>query len=288
MLIVGSGAMACLMAARLAAQGTAVTVLAGWKEALDNLWRRGVHLQGSGHYQVEVLDKPGPRFREILLLTKGYQLEDKLDWLRHSLAPDGKVLSLLNGIGHEQILKRALGQERVEVGTTNMGATLLGPGSVRQGGYGHVFLKKESAFDTLEKTFVVERHQSLESVQWGKLVINSGINPVAALSGSTNGQLLTRPMARAWMRAAAVETAQVAQAKGIVLPFQDPVSAIESVARSTSSNRCSMLTDLCRKGPTEVDLISGAVVKAAAQMGLSAPINEYLWRAMTRAGGENS
>ena len=76
----------------------------------------------------------------------------------------------------------------------------------------------------------------------------------------------------------ATEAAAVAHAKGISLPFRDAAEEARRVARATASNLSSMLQDVRRGAPTEVDAINGAVVREAASSGVPVPVNESLWR----------
>ncbi|HKJ39981.1 MAG TPA: ketopantoate reductase C-terminal domain-containing protein, partial [Anaerolineales bacterium] len=91
-------------------------------------------------------------------------------------------------------------------------------------------------------------------------------------------ELLERPSAREMMRALAIETANVARAENIQLPFDDPVKAAEDVARKTSANTSSMLQDVLRGAPTEIDAICGAVVKAGEKHGIETPVNRVCWQ----------
>jgi len=70
----------------------------------------------------------------------------------------------------------------------------------------------------------------------------------------------------------------VAEGFGIKLPFVDPVDAVEDVARHTSENISSMLQDVLRGGPTEVDAINGAVVRLGAEKRISVPVNQTVWK----------
>jgi 2-dehydropantoate 2-reductase len=80
------------------------------------------------------------------------------------------------------------------------------------------------------------------------------------------------------MRALAEETAQVAKAEQIHLPFPDPVEAAEDVARRTSANHSSMLQDVLRGAPTEIDAICGAVVKMGQNHEMVTPANWACWK----------
>jgi len=80
------------------------------------------------------------------------------------------------------------------------------------------------------------------------------------------------------MRALASEAAQVAEAEKIRLPFRDPVAAAEEVALKTAANHSSMLQDVLRGAPTEIDAICGAVVQTAQRHGIAAPANWTCWK----------
>jgi len=80
------------------------------------------------------------------------------------------------------------------------------------------------------------------------------------------------------MGALASETAQVAEAEKIHLPFSDPIAAAEEVALKTAANHSSMLQDVLRGAPTEIDAICGEVVKAAQKHNIDTPANWSCWK----------
>jgi 2-dehydropantoate 2-reductase len=125
--------------------------------------------------------------------------------------------------------------------------------------------------------FNVETAADLQALQWGKLVINAAINPLTAVLGVKNGELVARAETRELLGALAREAAAVAAAQGIELPYGDPASAAEHVALRTAHNTSSMLQDIRRGAPTEVDQISGAVVRLGSQIGVPTPFNRVLW-----------
>lgn len=293
-LIVGTGALAILFAARLAAVGQPVTLLGGWEAGLDALRREGVRLvDADGHerrYPIHAThDSQACRgTRYALVLRKAWQTAQTAEQLAACLAHDGLALTLQNGLGNAETLAARLGPERVAVGTTTTGATLLGPGLARAGGEGVISLQQHPRLLVLEALlrragFNVRVVDDAARLLWGKLVINAAINPLTALLRVPNGALLERPDARLLMKALARETAAVARALGVTLLFDDPAAAAEDVARKTAANHSSMVQDMLRGAPTEIDAICGAVVQAAATCGMSAPLNEVLWRLVRAA-----
>jgi 2-dehydropantoate 2-reductase len=288
-LIVGTGAMACLFAARLAGSGNAVTLLGSWPEGLAALRHYGVRLlemDGSTHiYDVQVMDAESCHgsFSKALVLVKSWQTERVARQLESCLDGSGIALTLQNGFGNVETLQAVLGSVRVALGVTTIGARMLEPGYVQHTGEGRVSLGPHdnvTGFGELLKNagFQVELIADPQSLLWGKLVINAAINPLTALLRVPNGELLARPSARELMQEAASEAALVAAAKGIRLPYDDPEDAVEAVAKNTASNISSMLQDVLRGTPTEIDAINGAIIRESEKVGLLAPVNRILWR----------
>jgi len=289
LLILGTGAMACLFAARFAKAAQEFVMLGTWPQGLKALRRGGVTLVdlGGGEqvYPVRATDDPQAcRGAPLaLMLVKSWQTERAARQLAACLAPDGLALTLQNGLGNQETLMRLLGEERVAQGVTTIGANLLRPAMVRLAGEGVINLadhpRLETHLELLRRTgFPVEITPNPHSLVWGKLVINAAINPLTALLGLQNGRLLEFPAARSLMAAAAREAAAVAAAQDIQLPYPDPVAAAEAVARRTALNRSSMLQDISRGAPTEIDAICGAIVRAGGQAGVPTPVNQALWQ----------
>jgi 2-dehydropantoate 2-reductase len=89
------------------------------------------------------------------------------------------------------------------------------------------------------------------------------------------------------MAALARETARVAEAEKVTLPFSDPAAAAQEVARKTAGNHSSMLQDVSRGAPTEIDAICGAITTRGELHGLPTPVNQVCWQ-LVRALTENS
>ncbi len=321
LLIVGTGALATLFAARLSEAGHSIQMLGTWKHGLDALNENGARLVDMAGkeraYSVRATDNPqqcaGAKY--ALVLVKSWQTERAARQLQECLAEDGLALTLQNGLGNRETLERFLDQPvltterteitekkksknsvlsvksvvkeaihtRVSLGTTTTGATLLGPGLVRAGGEGVISIERNQAIGPLEEAlrlagFNVQMVDDAQSLIWGKLVINAAINPLTALLKVPNGALLERPAAREVMGALARETAEVAKAERVHLPFSNPVHAAEEVARRTAANHSSMFQDVRRGAPTEIDAICGAVTQRGEKHGILTPFNHACWK----------
>jgi len=292
-LIVGTGALATLFAARLSAAGHPITMLGTWENGLHALQKNGARLVDADGaeraYPVKATNDPtrckGARY--ALVLVKSWQTERVAKQLANCLAEDGLALTLQNGMGNREHLAGTLGLTRVALGVTTTGATLLGPGLARVGGEGVISVEAHPRLGPLETaltgaSFKVQVVNDADALVWGKLVINAAINPLTALLRVPNGELLYRPAAHKMMGLLAKEAAAVAMAQGIHLPFDDAVRAAEDVARKTASNHSSMFQDMRRGAPTEIDAICGAITQTGEKLGVSTPVNRVCWH-LTRA-----
>jgi 2-dehydropantoate 2-reductase len=284
--------MACLFAARLAAVGRPVQLLGTWQEGLEALRTHGVRLVGTDEAErgypvratADLADCAGAPF--ALVMVKSWQTQRAARQLAGCLSADGLAVTLQNGLGNREKLAEALGEQRVALGVTTSGATLVGPGRVRPGGEGTLSLGAHPRLGPLpdllrEAGFAVEIVREADDLLWSKLVVNAAINPLTALLRVPNGELPARPAARTLLGAAAQEAAAVAEALGRRLTYPDPVAAAESVARRTALNHSSMLQDVSRGALTEIDAICGAIVAAGEGCGIPTPVNRTLWLLIT-------
>jgi 2-dehydropantoate 2-reductase len=290
--IAGTGAMACLFAARLA-QYAQVTLLGTWPEGLAALSADGIRLQEAdgSEQRLDVVVSDDPEdcagTKLALVLVKSWQTERAAKQLARCLNAEGVALTLQNGLGNLEVLQQALGTERAALGVTTTGATMLGPGHVRSGGTGPTHLGRHPRLEPLaallrQAGFMIEITDDLQALIWTKLAINTGINPLTAILRVPNGALNEIPHARSLMLAAAVETSRVAASLGVQLPGENIETMVGDVAIRTAKNHSSMLQDVLRGAPTEIDAICGAVVRHADTQGIDAPVNWTLWN-MVRA-----
>jgi 2-dehydropantoate 2-reductase len=286
-LIAGTGALATLFAARLSASGVSVTMLGSWIEALDALQSRGAWLvspDGSrlgGSVRVTRQAETCAEIPWALVLVKSWQTAHVARQLAACLPAEGLALTLQNGLSNDELLALHLGGRRVALGVTTTGASLLEPGLARDGGQGRIDLGAHTRIQPLAELlqqagFPVAIHQDVRALQWGKLVVNAAINPLTALLEAPNGALLEDPAARLFMARAADETAAVAASLQIGLPYPDPRAVVQDVARRTATNISSMLQDLRRGAPTEVDAINGEVLRFGRETGVETPLNHAL------------
>ncbi|MBN1276212.1 MAG: 2-dehydropantoate 2-reductase [Deltaproteobacteria bacterium] len=290
-LVVGPGAMGCLFAARLKMAGHDVVLLDCIQQNADIINKNGLRIEDLScdffSHVPAVLSASKQAPDVTLICVKSYDTRQAAEDIRPWLNPEAVVLTLQNGLGNVEILEDVFGKANVLGGVTAEGATLLGPGHVRHAGEGETVIGPEKTRPGLIRDIVNAfnsagfRTRSAENVDdliWGKLVINVGINALAALTGLRNGTLPTLSGTISIMEEAVSEAVAVAHKKGINLPYASAIERVLEVCRSTSGNIASMLQDVMNKRTTEIEAINGAIVREGKDMGIATPVNATLAR----------
>lgn len=263
--VVGVGSLGSLFAARLS-KLTPVVMFGRWRSHLERIRRHGLHLlERDGRRLIfnpaaagepDALTLTDTSIERVLVLVKSYQTAAKAAQIGR-FAPSGiSILTLQNGLGNREILASALPEAVIWAGSTAQGALIVEPGVVRHTGSGltHLPAGAEEWAHLFEGAGIpVSVSDDVDSIIWGKLIINAGINPLTAILNRPNGFLVTDDPSRRLMINAAEEAANVAAALGIELPYPDPAAAVLEVAGQTAANLSSMLQDVRRGVPTEID-----------------------------------
>ncbi len=284
-LVVGPGAMGCLHAALLAEGGVKVGLLDHRPERAATIERQGIIVEregGSVVVPIRCSAQASDFFpaRLAIILVKAYDTEAAAEHVLDALGEGASVLTLQNGLGNYERIAGHVPPEQVLAGTTSSGATLLGVGKVREAGrgmirFGSPFGQQERAEQTAEVLtgagLECEVSESVEQILWEKAIINAAINPLTALTGLRNGQLLDDPDLQGTLAAITEEASRVAAAAGMEVR-QDMVAVVEQVCRQTAANRSSMLQDLSAGRRTETDYIGGEIARRAREQRMSAPL----------------
>lgn len=288
-LVVGPGAMGCLFASRFKKTGHNVTLLDYRPERADFINEHGVTVKEiAGNFRIHVptvITIPIETPDVILICVKAYQTRKAAENLQSCLGPNTVVLTLQNGLANLEILQDIFGRDRVLGGVTAEGATLLAKGHVRHAGQGETLIGAQglplstaaeivSAFNAAG--FKARPVKNVNDLIWGKLVINAGINALTAITRLKNGRLPEIQGTKTVMEEAVREAVAVAHAKGITLPYPDPLERVLEVCSSTTGNIASMLQDVVRQQITEVGFINGAIVREGGILGIPTPVNMTL------------
>lgn len=302
--ILGVGAIGGLMSARLARSGCEVLLCARGEtaQALDAVGLlletpdgRSLALAPDRWTVLDTNQEEIPVERQgwadyAILCGKSYSTRELCRLADTVLSMNGLGFCLSNGLGHMEKLSNYLGKHRVLGATTTHGAIRIGPGEIQWTSRGRIVIGAvgESDLEPVEPR--VDRLMSLldegglnpewsediEKTIWTKLLLNVAINPVCAIAGVLNGEMLQHPELFETGLAAMEEAARIATADGIDMSDIDLAATLEDLCRKTADNRVSMLQDLMAGRPTEIDSICGEVIKRGEEFGIPTPRNQTL------------
>jgi 2-dehydropantoate 2-reductase len=298
--VVGPGALGCLHAALLARAGVPTSLLDYRPDRAGLIRERGIVVEdGETTWTQPVLcsaipdDLPIPSL--LILCVKTFQTPQAARHATGLVGPQTIVLRLQNGLASPDCLLEVAPEDRILLGTSGHGANMVAWGHVRRAGHGPTRIgalvpdgrpAADAASEVLRPALQdVKVSDDLPTILWSKLVLNAAINPLTAITGLRNGQVLEVPLLRAALRDVARETEDVGVARGARLEAGEGAQAAERACRLTAENRSSMLQDVSAGRRTEIDDICGAVVREAEAAGRSATLNRALtWLVREVAG----
>ena len=287
----GAGAIGCLFGVRLHNSGHSVLLIHHTSRTIASIKRHGVLLRelsgtlARAHLEVKrsLSSQDDPDL--VLLTVKAYDTEAATRAIRKSIGSNGLVLSLQNGLGNIETLRRYLPAQKLLAGTTTEAALQTGPGQVTHTGRGTTWIGEVSRVtsngcgmirEVFRKAgFRTVASKNIEGVIWSKAIMNSAINPITALLRVPNGELLRIPYLRSIANAVVHEGTAVARAHGVSLN-PAPRSMLLQVLALTRSNRSSMLQDVEAGKRTEVRQLNGWIASLAGRLGVDAPYNRLL------------
>jgi 2-dehydropantoate 2-reductase len=284
--IVGAGAIGTLFAASLAPHAH-VSVLVRDEATRLAIERRSELARDRETLELREASADPRDFAKldyVFVAVKTVATIEALAPLRRVLDAGTPVVSLQNGILQVAHIEAALGARPIVLAPTTEGGILIAPGAMRRVGRGMTTLgwaRDRSGGDLRalrDLLIAASLHARIvdpvEPHVWAKLIANAAINPLTATAGVPNGAIATDPVLRERAAAIAREAAALAAAEGVVLPFQDPVAHVYAVSAATDRNRSSMLQDLERGRPTELEAINGELSRLGRLHRIPTPEND--------------
>ena len=231
--------------------------------------------------------QPGTRVDLAVFQVKGYATGAAADLIRPLVGPDTIVATLQNGLGNEEVLRRAFPANPILVGNCTDSATVVGPGRVRHTGVRATYLGPaeeawQPAAELAGAAFTgsgFEVHvlsgAAIHRQLWAKFVTNCGSLPTAALSGLPARVISNVEPLMALHGALVRETCAIAAAAGFPLDVEERVATGRELVR-TAGGKASMLQDVEAGRKTEIDTINGMAVRYADELGVPAPLNRAM------------
>ena len=307
--IYGAGSLGTVLGAYLTKNGVPVDLVNHNRAHVEALRKNGAHIAGTVDFTVPVSallpEEISGKYDIIFLMTKQLSNREVVTFLKDYLAEDGLIATLQNGIPENSIAD-IIGPERTVGVVVEWGATLSAPGestltsapdslSFHMGGMPGIPKERlQKVRDVLEKMCPVEIEPNLPGARWSKLLINATFSGLGTVIGGTFGDVTGDARAReAAVRcmkevidvghAAGVEFAPV-QGKNITALFywKNPVKKavakwiLPVAMKKHAAIEPSMLQDLKKNKPCEVDAINGVVCEWGRKTGVPTPVNDKI------------
>ena len=286
--IVGAGAIGAVLAQALYdAYGDRVTALADEQRSVQ--WKRQGGLLLNGHPSAF----PVRSFREagiqdlIFIAVKSYHLEEVISGLDGNVGEHTDLVSLLNGISSEALLKEAFGRDRVPLALAVGQDALRRDGEVTYTRVGRIVLGEDRIPSSSSRVGAIrdiltgagidcEVPHDMPHELWWKYMVNVGINQVSALLDAPYGMFQQPGPARDMMCRAMEEVRMVALREGIELTEHDVKQWLDLLDTLNPRGETSMLQDVRSGRSTELQLFAPTLTKLADRHGIPVPVNRYL------------
>jgi 2-dehydropantoate 2-reductase len=289
--VVGAGAMGSIFGAGFAEGGHETVLVDVARPLVDAINADGITIDRKGEVRdvrVPATTDPGSvgPVDLVVFFVKCYHTEAAARSAAPLVGGSTLVASLQNGWGNGETLARAFPAERIAVGVTYHSGTVKGLADIAHTGIGPTVVGPYEGGDVARAHLLVEAIESagfevtaspqIRTEIWKKLVLNAATLPTAALTGLTAGGLGEPGSMLDVVDGVAREAVATARAQGYEIDEGERVEFIHGLLERAGPGKPSMLQDVEAGRRTEIDVINGAVTRAAEQHGVDAPLNRTM------------
>jgi 2-dehydropantoate 2-reductase len=221
----------------------------------------------------------------VILFVKALYSKSALAGNPNLVGKNTYVMTLQNGAGHEETLLEFISKERIVIGTTQHNSSVTEAGRIHHGGGGRTSIGLLEG-DGAEIQFIADNFSAcgFETVVsdnikrqiWGKLFLNVSASVLTAILQVKLGYLLDNPHGRFLTECLVREAVEVANAEGMGFNPEEVLEEIQEVLRNARDGYTSIYADIRDGVHTEVDTISGSIVREARRHGIRVPSHEFV------------
>ncbi|WP_028595834.1 ketopantoate reductase family protein [Paenibacillus assamensis] len=304
--LIGGGALGLMFTARLLQHGEQIRLWTRTSEQAEELRQKGLflidrkgvqqHYPNIHAYPLDeaerVLKRSNEPIKRLGLFIKQTSFTDAF-MKQLAVLPVEKVSSVLcfqNGIGHDEKLKQLFSENMLAMAVTTEAAKRTSSYEVTHTGDGETWLG--NAIDPnndevrvwcnlfKEAGFQAFVSNNIEDNIYRKLIVNAVINPLTALLRLRNGELLHSEKRLQLMREVFEEVIAIYRLQGIPVHADEAWDNLIRVCSATASNTSSMLADVLAERTTEIDAITGQLLRIADAHQYHSPAQTYLYRSI--------
>lgn len=288
--IIGPGAMGLLYGAYLSVNHE-VTLIGRNQENMDMIQKQGVRVEetdGSAnqyHLSATTHTVTACPMDLVIVFTKTGDSYQALEAHKDLIDSNTVLLSLQNGMGHENVLRQFVSEENILIGTTKEGSYRKSPAEICHSGKG------STAFGTItgdcnrfqyiadvftQSGFPCQIESEIKGMIWDKLMINASSSVLTGIFQIPQGDVAKNEYV--WNIAIKLITELCATATMDGYPFdaEEQIQRIHDHVLAAPGGYTSIYADLKAGRKTEVSVINGAVVDAAHRLGVNVPTHELI------------
>ena len=287
-LILGPGAVGCILGASLLRSSQDVTFLARG-ESLESLQKRGLKIEWPSetweHQNLKIVESNSSpaSFDFILFCVKGYDWENAAKLLRPYSSRF--ILTFQNGVIVHREMRQQFG-DSVRASVIYVSADRISPGVVRSKSSARVVLDGDSQIiqhlkpvqEALNNNFVtVVLSEDIELDLWRKYLFLSSFSAINTLTEKPLENVLNDPYVKSLWIGYMKEITSIAQSENIGLSENDMAAAMSNAEKFPPGTTSSLFSDTQRKQKTEVELLQGHLARLAEKNRVEAPITRTIY-----------
>jgi 2-dehydropantoate 2-reductase len=288
--VIGAGAMGGLFSAYLS-QANEVTVIDVNPALVEKINTDGMRVREPdgtvrAYHPRAVLRAEGMSPADLaVVFVKAAFSESALNANRSVIGPDTYLMTLQNGSGHEDMLQKFTDAAHVILGTTQHNASVSELGTSNHGGSGPTFIGcitgEEMRLQPIADAFTAcgistKVSGNVQKMIWNKMFTNVSASALTGVLQVPLGFIAQDPHAWNICRILIRETVDVAAALGMEFDFDKKEAEVRRVCENSPEGLTSIFADLKAGRRTEVDTISGSIVRAGKKCGVPTPYHEFV------------
>ena len=294
--VIGAGGVGGYFGARWFEAGLDVTLLA-----------RGAHLEaintkglvvhsplGDARVDVPAVERAAEvgEVDVVVVATKSWQLPSLAEVVEPLVGPDTVVFGLQNGVEAADVLSTFVSSSRVLGGTCRIISFVEEPGVIRHAGIDPTLTVGERAgggsvpIESVAKALgsahgvTVEVADDIALALWRKFLFFAPVSGLGSITQAPIGVFRSLPQPRSLLVKAIEEVFDLAMAKGIGLPPDAVEQTLKIIDGIPPESTSSLQRDFRDGAPTELETLSGAVVRLAAEEGVQVPVHTFFYSAL--------
>ena len=288
--ILGAGAMGSLIGSLLSSENE-LTLIDLNKDLVSAIKYNGVSIKEKDgtvktYYPNALTESSNLGIQDLVIVfVKSMFSESALDANRKLIGPSTFLMTLQNGAGHEHTLLKFAEADKVIIGSTQHNSSIISLGIINHGGTGPTSIGlingDNSSIVDIAKTFSNCKIECsiCDNVQkqiWHKLFTNTAASSLTAIFQQPLGFICNNPFAHSLMRHLVHEAVETADSLNLGFVESEILAEVENVCRNAPNGFTSIYADIRDGRKTEVDTISGTVIRTAAQNGIQVPYHEAI------------